>query len=423
MKNTLIESAKSRDLVPRIKEAAGYEGIKPEKMASLVAQGRVVIPMNILREHISPVAVGECTSTKVNANIGTSREHSDIEEEVLKARTAVQYGADTIMDLSTGTDMDSVRRRLLKEINVPLGTVPIYQAVASKSSVLDINKDDMFNAVRRHVENGVDFVTVHAGVTLRGLELLRSQGRILDIVSRGGSFLAAWMLHHATENPFYTEFDYLLEIVKEYDVTLSLGDGMRPGAIADASDRAMFEEIITLGELVNKARDHGVQSMVEGPGHIPLDKIESCVQSMKQICANAPLYLLGPLVTDIAPGYDHITAAMGGAVAGMAGADFLCMTTPAEHLALPTVEDIHDGAVVTKIAACAVDLVKTGQRKKALDRNTKMAEARHDLDWEGQFRLALDPERAKKIHSGCKDSKTCSMCGEFCSIKIMRETF
>jgi phosphomethylpyrimidine synthase len=421
MTATLIESAKKDKLTSTISKVSKIEGIDSLRLANLIAKGRVVIPKNVLREHISPKAVGECVSTKVNANIGTSREHGNVEEELLKAQTSVLYGADTVMDLSTGKDINSVRRLILKEIDVPIGTVPIYQAASEHASVLDMTEDDMFNAVRLHVKDGVDFVTIHTGVTLRAIDLLRSDGRILNIVSRGGSFLAAWMIHHGNENPFYSEFDYLLEIVKEYDVTLSLGDGMRPGCIADASDRAMFEEVIVLGELVKRSRNAGVQSMVEGPGHVPLNEIEPAVRSIKNICDGAPLYLLGPLITDIAPGYDHITAAIGGAVAGLAGADFLCMTTPSEHLALPNVDDIREGTVVTKIAAHAVDLIKFGQRQKAGKLDYEMAHARSNLDWEKQLNMAIDPQRAIQIHSRCKDLDTCSMCGELCSIKIMRD--
>ena len=421
MKDTLIESAKKENITSTISKVSKIEGIDSLRLVNLIAKGRVVIPKNVLREHISPKAVGECVSTKVNANIGTSREHGNVEEELLKAKTSVLYGADTVMDLSTGKDINSVRRLILKDIDVPIGTVPIYQAASEHSSVLDMTEDDMFNAVRLHVKDGVDFVTIHTGVTLRAIDLLRSDGRILNIVSRGGSFLAAWMIHHGNENPFYSEFDYLLEIVKEYDVTLSLGDGMRPGCIADASDRAMFEEVIVLGELVKRSRNAGVQSMVEGPGHVPLNEIEPAVRSIKNICDGAPLYLLGPLITDIAPGYDHITAAIGGAVAGLAGADFLCMTTPSEHLALPNVDDIREGTVVTKIAAHAVDLIKFGQRQKARKLDYEMAHARSNLDWEKQLNMAIDPQRAIQIHSRCKDLDTCSMCGELCSIKIMQE--
>jgi phosphomethylpyrimidine synthase len=421
MSNTIMEYAKQGHITPAIKTAAAAEGLEPGRLIKLIAQGRAVIPRNVMREHIPPIAVGECISTKVNANFGTSQTHADVYEEMNKARTAVQYGADTLMDLSTGDDIDSVRRRLLKEIEAPIGTVPIYQAASTCSSVLDMTTDDMFNALRRHVKDGVDFVTMHAGVTTKAVEHMRAEGRILDIVSRGGSFMAAWMLHHGRENPYYAEFDYLLEIVKEYDVTLSLGDGMRPGCTADASDRCMFEEVITLGELVQRSRDVGVQTMVEGPGHVPVDQIEPAVRSIKNICKGAPLYLLGPLVTDLAPGYDHITAAMGGVVAGMAGADFLCMTTPAEHLALPNAEDIREGAVVTKIAAHAIDLVKAGQRHRAQEQDNEMARVRRDLDWKGQFKHAIDPERAIAIHSRCRDVETCSMCGELCSIKLMQD--
>jgi phosphomethylpyrimidine synthase len=421
MHDTTMEQARRGNATPEISKAAQKEGIKSTRLTILVAQGKVVIPKNILHEHVRPVAVGECVSTKVNANIGTSRAHTDLDEEMQKARIAVKYGADAVMDLSTGDDIDEVRRRLIKEIDVPIGTVPVYQAASNCTSVADMTTDDMFNAIRRHVEDGVDFITVHAGVTLNALDQLKSHGRILDIVSRGGSFLASWMLHNDSENPYYTEFDYLLDIVKEYDVTLSLGDGMRPGCIADASDGAMFQEVITLGELVRRSRDAGVQSMVEGPGHVPLDEIISGVRSIKHICDGAPLYLLGPLVTDIAPGYDHITAAMGGVVAGIGGADFLCMTTPSEHLALPNAEDIREGAVVTRIAAHAIDLVKTGQRQRARDMDMKMAKARRELDWDKQLNLAIDSERAIRIHSRCKDVETCSMCGELCSIKIMKD--
>jgi phosphomethylpyrimidine synthase len=421
MHDTLIKQARGGNTTPEISKAAQKEGIKTARLTALVAQGKVVIPKNILHEHVRPLAVGECVSTKVNANIGTSRTHTDIDEEMQKARTAIKYGADAVMDLSTGDDIDKLRRRLIKETDVPIGTVPVYQAASNCTSIPDMTTDDMFNAIRRHVEDGVDFITVHAGVTLNALDQLRSHGRVLDIVSRGGAFLASWMLHNDRENPYYTEFDYLLDIVKEYDVTLSLGDGMRPGCIADASDGAMFQEVITLGELVRRSRDAGVQSMVEGPGHVPLDEIISGVRSIKHICDDAPLYLLGPLVTDIAPGYDHITAAMGGVVAGIGGADFLCMTTPSEHLALPNAEDIREGAVVTRIAAHAIDLVKSGQRQRARDMDKKMANARRELDWEKQLNLAIDPERAIRIHSRCKDVETCSMCGELCSIKIMQE--
>jgi phosphomethylpyrimidine synthase len=310
--------------------------------------------------------------------VGTSKDYVSVEEEVRKAKVAVEYGADAIMDLSTGGDLNETRRTILKEVDVPVGTVPIYQAALEKANVravVDMSSDDMFNAVRNHAKDGIDFVTIHAGVNQNSLARLKLSGRILDVVSRGGAFLVAWMIHNERENPFYEEYDYLLEIANEYDLTLSLGDGMRPGCISDASDRAKFAEAITLGELVKRAREEGVQAMVEGPGHVPLDEIEASVKIIKHVTDFAPLYLLGPLVTDIAPGYDHFVSSIGGAVAGMYGADFLCMVSPSEHLALPSVNDIKEGTIVTKIAAHVADLVKEGQRERARGLDDEMAYA------------------------------------------------
>ncbi|MDY6866062.1 MAG: phosphomethylpyrimidine synthase ThiC, partial [Halobacteriota archaeon] len=345
-----------------IKSVARIEGVDPGKLERLIRNGRVVIPKNAGRD-INPVGVGESLSTKINANIGSSRDFVDINEEIEKAKIAVKYGADTVMDLSTGGDLDAVRRILLKELDVPVGTVPIYQAGLGGKTVVDMSSDDMFESVRRHAKDGVDFVTIHAGVNLNTLERLKKSGRILNVVSRGGCFTIAWMAHNEAENPFYAEFDYLLELAKEYDLTLSLGDGMRPGCLADATDRPKFMEFIVLGELVKRARDASVKAFVEGPGHVPLDEIGVGIRSMKYLTDNAPLYLLGPVVSDIAPGYDHITGAIGGSVAGMHGADFLCMTTPSEHLALPSRDDIKEGTIVTKIAAHVADTVKMGQRE------------------------------------------------------------
>ena len=358
-----------------LERVAGAEGTSVEKLRRLLDAGRVVIPRNAKRAEaaaegraIALTAIGDGMSTKVNVNVGTSKDYVNLDEEVEKAAVAVHYGADTIMDLSTGGDLDETRRRILKAVDVPMGTVPIYQAALEKAdvrAVVEMSSDDMFNAVRQHARDGIDFVTIHAGVNLNALERLRRSGRILDVVSRGGAFLIAWMIHNERENPFYAEYEYLLELAKEYELTLSLGDGMRPGCIADASDRAKFMEAITLGELVRRAREAGVQALVEGPGHVPLDEIEAAVKVIKQVTDFAPLYLLGPLVTDIAPGYDHLVSAIGGAVAGMYGADFLCMVSPSEHLALPSVKDIKEGTIVTKIAAHVVDLVKAGQRDRA----------------------------------------------------------
>jgi phosphomethylpyrimidine synthase len=414
-----------------LERVAVAEGTSVEKLRRLLDAGRVVIPRNAKRaeetgnREIVLKAIGDGMSTKVNVNVGTSKDYVNLEEEVEKARVAVHYGADTIMDLSTGGELDETRRRILKAVDVPMGTVPIYQAALEKAgvrAVVEMSSDDMFNAVRRHARDGIDFVTIHAGVNLNALERLRRSGRILDVVSRGGAFLIAWMIHNERENPFYAEYEYLLELANEYELTLSLGDGMRPGCIADASDRAKFMEAITLGELVRRAREAGVQALVEGPGHVPLDEIETSVKVIKQVTDFAPLYLLGPLVTDIAPGYDHLVSAIGGAVAGMYGADFLCMVSPSEHLALPSINDIKEGTIITKIAAHAVDLVKEGQRDRARAIDAEMAHARKNLDWERQFELALNDDEARRIRE-CRPSESdaCSICGDLCAIKLVKD--
>ncbi|RJS78893.1 phosphomethylpyrimidine synthase ThiC [Methanophagales archaeon] len=409
-----------------LKPVALEEGVSEERLRRLIRSGRVVIPCNVMRkEGITLKAIGEGMSTKVNVNVGTSKDYVNVREELEKAKIAVKYGADTIMDLSTGGDLDEVRRLILKEVNVPVGTVPIYQAALGKRgerAVVDMTSDDMFNAVRQHAKDGIDFVTIHAGVNLNSLERLKRCNRILDVVSRGGAFLVAWMIHNECENPFYAEYDYLLEIAKEYELTLSLGDGMRPGCIADASDRAKYMENIILGELVALAREEGVQVIVEGPGHVPLDEIEASVKTIKHITDFAPLYLLGPLVTDIAPGYDHIVSAIGGAVAGMYGADFLCMVSPSEHLALPSIQHIKDGTVVTKIAAHVADIVKEEQSARAKRRDEEMAHARKNLNWERQFELAMNPEEARMIrNSRPSESDACSICGDLCAIRLVKE--
>lgn len=404
------------------------EGVNVEKMKQLLGAGRVVIPKNAKmaeKRAITLKAIGAGMSMKVNVNVGTSKDYVSVEEEVIKAKIAVEYGADAIMDLSTGGDLDTTRRAILKEVDVPVGTVPIYQAALEKAderAVVDMSSDDMFNAVRTHAKDGIDFVTIHAGVNQNSLARLKLSGRILDVVSRGGAFLVAWMIHNERENPFYEEYDYLLEIANEYDLTLSLGDGMRPGCISDASDRVKFAEAITLGELVKRAREKGVQAMVEGPGHVPLDEIEASVKIIKHVTDFAPLYLLGPLVTDIAPGYDHFVSAIGGAVAGMYGADFLCMVSPSEHLALPAVDDIKEGTIVTKIAAHVADLVREGQREKSRQLDDEMAYARKDLDWKKQVEIAINPAEAIRIrNSRLSKSDACSICGDLCAIKMVKE--
>jgi phosphomethylpyrimidine synthase len=414
-----------------LERVAVAEGTSVEQLRGLLDSGRVVIPRNTKRAEatgnraIVLKAIGEGMSTKVNVNVGTSKDYVNLDEEAEKATVAVRYGADTIMDLSTGGDLDETRRRILNEVNVPVGTVPIYQAALGKldeRAVVDMTSDDMFNAVRKNAIDGIDFVTIHAGVNRNALERLKRSGRILDVVSRGGAFLVAWMIHNERENPFYAEYEYLLELAKEYELTLSLGDGMRPGCIADASDRAKFMEVITLGELARRAREAGVQALIEGPGHVPLDEIEASVKVIKHVTDFAPLYLLGPLVTDIAPGYDHFVSAIGGAVAGMYGADFLCMVSPSEHLALPSVNDIKEGTIVTKIAAHVADLVKAGQREQARRLDDEMAHARKNLDWKRQLELALNDEEARRIRdSRPSESDACSICGDLCAIKLVRE--
>jgi len=418
---TLMEDAKKGIITPQIEYVAKDEGIDTKTICSCVAKGTIAIPNNVERE-CRVVGIGKYLSTKVNANIGTSRDYVNIGEEVEKAVTAEKYGADALMDLSTGGDLDLARKRIMDSVNIPIGSVPIYQAAASQKAVVDMTSDDMFNAVRKHAEDGIDFVTVHCGVNLDSIKRLKGDERITDVVSRGGSFTLAWMIHNEQDNPFYNEYDYLLEIAREYDMAISLGDGMRPGCIHDASDRPSFMEFISLGELVKRTREADIQCFVEGPGHVPIDEIELSVKGMKQLCDNAPLYLLGPLVTDIAPGYDHITGAIGGTYAGMCGTDFLCMTTPAEHLALPTKDDIREGAIVTKIAAHAADLAKDGQKERARATDDKMAYARKDLDWDTQFELAIDGEKARSIRDArITGSEACSMCGDLCAMKLVSD--
>jgi len=415
---TLMEET-SRGRVPQeIEVAAKREGIEPEKLARLLAKGRVVIPRNLRRESLEPMAVGEQLSTKVNVNVGTSQSLDSPQMEVEKALAAVAAGADAVMDLSTGDDLDLVRRKILDAVCVPVGTVPIYQAAVKK----ELTSQGMFNALEKHARDGVDFVTVHVGVNKNSLERLRQDPRIMGVVSRGGSLTMKYIAETGEDNPYYSEYDYLLEVAREHELTLSLGDGLRPGCIQDASDRAKYMEFIMLGELVKRARAAGVQAMVEGPGHVPADEIQTAVRAMKHLCDGAPLYLLGPLVTDIAPGYDHITAAMGGVIAGMAGADFLCATTPSEHLDLPTKEDVIEGTYVTRIAAHAADLTRPGVRERARAGDLAMARARAELDWEGQFKAAINPAKARQIrHRRGVETDTCTMCSELCAIRLAKE--
>lgn len=405
-----------------LKETAEYERIELNLLIRLIASGEVVVPRNVQRnDDFKSRAIGKLMSTKVNANVGTSMDHVNVEEEIEKAIIAQRYGADAVMDLSCGGNLDEMRRKIMDVVDVPFGTVPIYQA-ARKRKVVDMNEDDFFNVVERQAKDGVDFMTIHAGVNRISVERLKRSKRLLGIVSRGGAITIGWMLHNEKENPYYENFDYLLELLKQYDVTISLGDGLRPGCIHDASDRVKFTEFILLGELVEKCRKAGVQAMVEGPGHVPADEIETSVKAMKFLTNNAPLYLLGPLVTDIAAGYDHIAAAIGATIAGMSGADFICYVTPSEHLALPTVEDVKEGVIAAKIAAHAADLVKEGQRERARKIDDLMSIARKNLDWETQFKLSIYPEKSRAIWKARKSkSEACSMCGDLCAIKLVNE--
>ncbi len=416
---TQLTSARRGEITQELKDVAEKEGISKEKLLRRVAKGKVVIPKNVNRE-IEPIGIGKGLRVKINANIGTSPDYVDIDTEIEKAKVALKYGADTIMDLSTGGDLKEIRRHFL-EMDAPLGTVPVYEAAAfaerEGSPVVDLNSDIFFRVIEEQAKQGVDFMTVHAGITSEAIEKLRKQKRLTGIVSRGGAIIAAWMSHNSEENPFYKEYDYLLEIAKEYDVTLSLGDALRPGSTHDATDRAQVQELIILGELVERAREAGVQVMVEGPGHMPLNQIEANIILQKRLCNDAPFYVLGPLVTDIAPGYDHISGAIGGAIAALAGADFLCYVTPAEHLALPDIEDVRQGVIASKIAAHAADIT----RGIDVERDNEMSRARFELDWEKQFALCLDRERAEEYRSRRgprKEEKTCSMCGSFCAMKL-----
>jgi len=410
-----------------MKMVARKEGVSPEWLQEKIASGRTVIPANRNHRGLKPIGIGEGLRIKVNTNLGTSSDHVDLEEELKKLEVSIQAGTDTVMDLSTGGDIDAIRKEIIRHSPIPVGTVPIYEAAieaAKKRKALPkMRVEDLFEVIERQAEEGVDFITVHCGVTQNAVERLRQAHRLLGVVSRGGSFLIEWMIYNRQENPLYEHYDRLLEIAKKYDVTLSLGDGLRPGCLADATDRPQVEETIILGELTERAWAKGVQVMIEGPGHVPLDQIEANVLLQKRLCKGAPFYVLGPLVTDISPGYDHIACAIGGAIAGKAGADFLCYVTPSEHLKLPSVEDVREGVIATRIAGHAADIARGN--KIALQRDIEMSKARMAFDWEKQIKLAIDPEKARRYHeegkSGEKD--VCTMCGEFCAIKRVKDFF
>ena len=421
---TQLELAKQGVISPQMKRVAQQEGMSQEVVQQYIAEGTIVIPANINHANLAPCGIGKELSIKINANIGTSPDYGNLDSELEKLHTAIHFGADAVMDLSTGGNISAIRQAIIAASTLPVGTVPIYQtgieAIEQHGAIVNMTIDEVFAVIEQQAKDGVDFVTVHCGVTQAAIARLKNQHRLTDVVSRGGAFLIAWMLQNDCENPLYEYFDRLLDIARKFDVTLSLGDGMRPGSIADATDRAQVEELITLGELVERAREASVQAMVEGPGHIPLDQIATNVQLEKSLCHGAPFYVLGPLVTDIATGYDHITAAIGGAIAAASGADFLCYVTPAEHLSLPDTEDVKIGVIASRIAAHAADIVRGTRKSSEWDR--KMAIARKNLDWESQAELSLDPERVRRVHNKYTTAgPTCSMCGKYCAMALVEK--
>lgn len=419
---TQLSLARQNKISAEMRRVAADEGLSMEFIRRGIARGRIVIPKNRLHKLSRPCGIGEGLKTKINANIGTSRDASDIAHEIAKMDAAIDLGSDTVMDLSTGPRIGPTRKRIIERSKVPVGTVPIYEIVIKGlkkyGSIKNITVDEMFNVLEAQAEDGVDFFTIHAGVVKEAIDALKRHPRILDIVSRGGAFLARWMIENKEENPFYTHFDRVIDIAKKYDVTLSLGDGLRPGSVKDATDGPQVLELMTLGELQRKAFRKGVQVMIEGPGHVPLNQIEANVVLEKELCNGAPFYVLGPLVTDVAPGYDHITAAIGGALAAAKGADYLCYVTPSEHLRLPTLEDVKEGVIATKIAAHAADIAKG--IKGAIDWDIAISKARRARDWKAQFALAIDKVKPKEYRSASRpDTKdVCTMCGEYCSIKL-----
>jgi phosphomethylpyrimidine synthase len=421
----LKKAAEKGMITSEMKQAADHEGISAEKIRAGLASGTLVIPKNNRKTLQNIMAVGQGTRTKVNANIGASPHHSDLLEELSKLKAAVAVGADAVMDLSLGPLQLEIRREIIAQSEVMVGTVPIYQTAfemaKNRRDITEMHIDDFLTTIRCQAEDGVDFMTIHAGVTRQTLETMQTQGRLLDVVSRGGALMVSWLRKNLKESPLLAHFDEILDILAEYDITLSLGDGMRPGATADATDRAQISELVLLGELTQRAWEKGVQVIIEGPGHVPLNQVAENIRLQKSLCNEAPFYVLGPLVTDIAAGYDHIAGAIGGAVAAMHGADFLCYVTPAEHLRLPSKEDVIEGVIASKIAAHAADVAKG--LPTAIAKERTMAKARKALDWQTQISMALHSEKARKYRdsSAMGDQEVCSMCGEFCAIKRLQQ--
>jgi phosphomethylpyrimidine synthase len=417
---TQREAAVDGRITPAMEQAAKHEGLAPEVIREGLARGTLVVPANREHRNLSPIAIGTGVRVKINANIGTSPHDISLEKEQAKLAAAVEHGADAVMDLSTGGNLDDIRTALLGRCPVPFGTVPIYQVMAQATSLDEVRGEDLLEMVHHHARQGVDFVTVHCGITRRALPLLAR--RVTGVVSRGGAFLTAWMRRFQRENPLYEHYDRLLAIAKEFDVTLSLGDGLRPGCLADATDKAQLHELKVLGELTKRAWAKGVQVMVEGPGHLPLAAIKKNIRLQQKYCAHAPFYVLGPLVTDVASGYDHIAGAIGGALAASEGASFLCYVTPAEHLKLPDVEDVIDGVVASRIAAHAADIALG--LPGAADWDLKMSQARRALDWETQIKLSINPVKARRYRelSQAREDQ-CTMCGKFCAMKVFDDKF
>jgi phosphomethylpyrimidine synthase len=421
---SVITEARNGNITEEMKKVAVTEGVEPDFVRRGIESGRIVIPVSPYR-YTKPCGIGKGLRTKVNASIGTSSDIVDIDMELEKARVAEATGADTLMELSTGGDFFDIRKKVIDSTTLSVGSVPLYQAfieaIRKYGSVVEMKEDDLFKVTAQQAKLGTNFMAIHTGINLFTVERLKKQGRFGGLCSRGGAFMTAWMLHNEKENPLYSEFDYLLEIMKEHEVTLSMGNGMRAGAIHDSTDRAQIQELIMNSELSDTAHEAGVQTIVEGPGHIPIDEIETNVKLMKRLSGEKPFYMLGPLVTDIAPGYDHIVAAIGASLSSAYGADFICYVTPAEHLALPNVDDVRQGVITARIAAHIGDMVKNNDRQRDMD----MGRARRDLQWDRMFELAIDPKYARSVRDSRSpnDEEACTMCGNYCALKIVKQNF
>ena len=424
-----MKDARAGIITEEMKFVAEKESVTPEFIRKGIASGRIVIVKSNLRKNVEPLGIGEGLFVKINSNIGSSQKNCDIDNEIQKALISVKYGADTVMDLSSGPtekDIIDIRKRILAEVNVPLGTVPIYQvairAIENAGGIINMDEDMMFKVVEEQAKEGVDFFTIHTGVTMELAQYIKKHPRLMGIVSRGGTMMAVWTLKNKMENPYYKNFDYLLEMAKDLDFGLSLGDGFRPGCIFDSTDIPQMQELLTLGKLVKRAREKDIQVFVEGPGHIPVHQIAENIKIQKAMCDGAPFYVLGPIITDIAPGYDHLVGAIGGTIAGLNGANFLCYVTPAEHLGLPTLEEVKEGIIASKIAAHSVDIALRG--KVAMEWDYKMDLARKNLDWKSQIEISIDPEKAKRIRERdgpIERNEPCTMCGRLCSLKVLED--